>query len=97
MAQINIKDQIDQDKLEDPFADIRGMWADYDIDLKKIRQQAFERRTRTSSDEQAGDKFPLTFGMWEGRDIDLKKIRQQAFERRTHTSSDDKRLDLNDK
>jgi hypothetical protein len=30
----------------DIFANIRGMWADYDIDIKQIRKQNRERRTK---------------------------------------------------
>jgi hypothetical protein len=32
----------------DVFANTRGMWADYDIDIKKIRQQNREKRTKNS-------------------------------------------------
>ena len=32
----------------DVFADVRGMWADYDIDVKQIRKQNRERRTKIS-------------------------------------------------
>jgi hypothetical protein len=32
-------------KEEAPFSQSFGMWADRDIDIKKIRQKAYERRT----------------------------------------------------
>jgi hypothetical protein len=32
----------------DVFANTRGMWADYDIDLRQIRKQNRERRTKIS-------------------------------------------------
>ncbi|MDR0795407.1 MAG: hypothetical protein LBE79_05030 [Tannerella sp.] len=32
---------------EDPFSQSFGMWADRDIDIKKIRQKAYERRTKS--------------------------------------------------
>ena len=31
---------------EEPFSKSFGMWADRDIDIKKIRQKSFERRTK---------------------------------------------------
>jgi hypothetical protein len=33
----------------DVFANTRGMWADYDIDIKQIRKQNRERRTKISA------------------------------------------------
>jgi len=32
-------------KVEEPFSQSFGMWENRDIDIKKIRQKAFERRT----------------------------------------------------
>jgi hypothetical protein len=32
----------------DVFANTRGMWADYDIDIRQIRKQNRERRTKIS-------------------------------------------------
>jgi ferritin len=31
---------------EDIFSEIRGIWSDYDINIKEIRQQSHERRTK---------------------------------------------------
>jgi hypothetical protein len=31
---------------EDLFSEIRGIWHDYDINIKEIRQQSRERRTK---------------------------------------------------
>jgi hypothetical protein len=34
-------------KVEDPFSQSFGMWADREIDLKKIRQDVYQRRTKS--------------------------------------------------
>jgi len=31
---------------KDPFVETFGMWADRDIDIKKMRKEAYERRTK---------------------------------------------------
>lgn len=44
-----IKDSSEKPKAKhDIFAETRGMWADYDIDIKKIRKQSREKRTKTN-------------------------------------------------
>jgi hypothetical protein len=35
-----------KDDEEEPFSQSFGMWADRDIDINKIRQEAYERRTK---------------------------------------------------
>jgi len=34
-------------KVEEPFSQSFGMWADRDIDIKKLRQKTYERRTKS--------------------------------------------------
>jgi len=34
-------------KVEEPFSQSFGMWEDRDIDIKKIRQMAYKRRTKS--------------------------------------------------
>jgi hypothetical protein len=34
-------------EVKEPFSQSFGMWADRDIDIKKIRQKTYERRTKS--------------------------------------------------
>jgi len=36
---------------EEPFSQSFGMWANRDIDIKKIRQKGYERRTKPSDND----------------------------------------------
>ncbi|GHT42245.1 hypothetical protein FACS189437_10060 [Bacteroidia bacterium] len=35
-----------ESKRKDIFADVRGIWADRDIDIEDIRKKSYERRTK---------------------------------------------------
>jgi hypothetical protein len=79
------------EKTDENFPLTFGLWKDRDIDLKQIRQQVTERRTRTvSKSGEKDDFFAETRGIWKDRDIDAKELRRRA-------SGIDKRLDLTDK
>ena len=46
-AEIKTTAKTKQADTKELFSESFGMWADRDIDIKKIRQKAFERRTKS--------------------------------------------------
>jgi hypothetical protein len=45
---VEVKASSDKDKkIYNPFSETCGIWEDYDINIKKIRQQSYERRTKS--------------------------------------------------
>jgi len=45
-AEIKTTDKSKKEDTKELFSESFGMWADRDIDIKKIRQKSFERRTK---------------------------------------------------
>lgn len=39
--------QVRRRDAEDPFAEVRGIWANRDYNLKEVRKQTYKRRTKT--------------------------------------------------
>jgi hypothetical protein len=46
-AEIKSSDARSADDDEDPFAEVRGIWANRDYDLKEVRKQIRDKRTKS--------------------------------------------------